>query len=295
MIQYNYGKTEDGIIVDISQINKDNSKKKYICISCNEEIIPKIGAIREHHFAHKNTNVVCSKENYYHLLGKYVFFDTYSDCIKNNIPFYIGIKETQCKNNLNYKCGNIINTNFNLLEYFDNIEMEKHNGKYIPDLRLFNQNNKENIFIEIFYSNRVSEEKINSNNRIIEIQVKNEDDLKIIKNKIFDEDNLNLRFYNFKRKSANNEKCNNCRFLVRHNDNKPIIKYNTIDSCKFIVLRYDGIIQCKIKKPSEYLMLKKAYKNVKKVEPNIDYDLQYKEFIEDCKNKNLEIKINDFW
>jgi hypothetical protein len=291
MIQYDYGKTDNGKIINISQVNK-NYKEKYFCISCNNELIPKIGRIREHHFAHKNKDIICSKENYFHFLGKKIFFNTYIDCIKNSEPFYIGIREIQCKNNMNYKCKNIRITNYNLLEYFDKIEMETFNGKFIPDLRLFNQSNSENIFIEIYYSSRISEEKINSNNRIIEIQVKNENDLEIINNKVLDEGNDNLKFYNFKRKYENNEKCNNCIF-VKSTKYKSNIKYDKIDICKYIVLRYDGKIECKIKKPSEFQLIKKNYRNIKKVDPNIDYTIQYKDFIEDCKNKKM--KICDSW
>jgi len=293
MIQFDYGKTENGIIINISQVTKDK-KDKYFCLSCDNELIPKTGEIREHHFAHKNSNVKCSKENYYHILGKIIFFNTYLECINNNIPFYISIKEIQCINNKNYKCKDIINYNYNLLEYFDRIEMEKYNGKFIPDLRIFNQRNNENIFIEIYYSNRVSEKKINSKNRIIEIQIKNENDLKIIKNKLFDEGNDNLRFYNFKRRSDNNKRCNYCIFYKNSKQTKDFLFY-TSDLCKYLVLKYDGKIECKIKEPSEFEMIKKTYRNIKKIDPNIDYNIQYNEFIEDCKNKNMKILMNDFW
>ena len=291
MIQYDYGRTDNGKIINISQVYK-NIKEKYFCISCNDELIPKIGKIREHHFAHKNKNIICSKENYFHLLGKNIFFNTYIDCIKNKEAFYIGLKEIRCKNNMNHKCGNIKIDKYNLLEYFDKIEMEKYNGKFIPDLRLFNQSSNEDIFIEIYYSSRISEEKANSNKRIIEIQVKNEDDLKIIENKIFDEGNDNLRFYNFKRKCENKEECNNCIFVKNKKDRNNIEAYKT-DLCKYIVLGYDGKIECKVRKPSEFEMIRKSYKNIKIVDPNIDYTIQHKEFIEDCKNKKM--KIRDDW
>jgi hypothetical protein len=287
MIQYEYGKTKNGDIINISQVNKNN-KEEYFCISCNDKLIPKIGTIREHHFSHKNKNVVCSKENYFHLLGKHIFFNIYIDCIKNNDPFYIGIKEIKCKNNLNHKCGNIEIYKYNLLEYFDKIEMEKYNGKFIPDLRLFNKNNNENIFIEIFYSSRVSEKKINSNNRIIEIKIRNKNDLKIIENKIFNEGNDNLRFYNFKHKYDNDEKCKSCIF-VKNTKYRGNVNYYKMDICKYIVLRYDGRIECKVIKMPELAIIKKIYRNIKIVDPNIDYTIQYKDFIEDCKNKKMKI------
>jgi hypothetical protein len=211
---------------------------------------------------------------------------------KNKEPFYIEIKEIKCKNNLNHRCGNFKIYKYNLLEHFDEIEMEKYNGKFIPDLRLFNQNNNESIFIEIYYSSRISEKKINSNNRIIEIEVKNESDLKIIENKIFDEGNDNLRFYNFKRKYENNEKCNNC-IITKNVKNISNIQYCEIDTYKYILLRKDGKIECKVRKPSDFELIKNLYRNIKIVDPTIDYTIQYKDFVQECKNKNM--KIYDSW
>jgi len=92
MIQYEHGKNVDGKIIHISQVNKSDGIK-YFCVFCDKELVSKIGNIKEHHFAHKNKNIDCSKEKYFQLLGKMLFLEIYNDCKEKNIPFDIKIRK----------------------------------------------------------------------------------------------------------------------------------------------------------------------------------------------------------
>jgi hypothetical protein len=291
MITYNHGKTIDGKYIDISQVNK-NEKTKYFCISCENELIPKIGNIREHHFAHKNKNIVCSKENYFHLLGKKIFFDIFAECKNNNDPFLIGIFEKNCAIFNIKSCINSEYKRFNLVEYFKEIEMEKYCGKFIPDLRLFNKNNNEDIFIEIKYSHKISQKKENSDKRIIEINIKSEDDINIIKNKYLSEKDENITFYNLKRNIVQIDDCKHCRNIKGKNNY--IEKLQNIN--KFILLKYNGRIECKTVGLQYFEKIKKEYRYYKVVDPHIDYTKQYNEFITECEMKKYYIiKYPSFW
>ena len=65
MVQYKYAKTESGIITKINDINK-GTNSKYFCISCGNQLIPKLGKLRDHHFAHKSSELICNGETYLH-------------------------------------------------------------------------------------------------------------------------------------------------------------------------------------------------------------------------------------
>jgi competence CoiA-like predicted nuclease len=89
MIKYQWSKDENDNLVDINHLDESSRKRnKYFCISCGNELIAKLGKIKKHHFAHKN-EVNCSKETYLHLLGKKLFYDSYTECLTTKKPFYI--------------------------------------------------------------------------------------------------------------------------------------------------------------------------------------------------------------
>jgi CRISPR/Cas system endoribonuclease Cas6 (RAMP superfamily) len=82
---------KDEKIISISEVKKGNDSK-YFCISCGNELIPKMGVIREHHFAHKNkqeNKILCSEETYLHRLGKNISnnFQQISGTITHNMEF----------------------------------------------------------------------------------------------------------------------------------------------------------------------------------------------------------------
>jgi len=85
---------------------------------------------------------------------------------------------------------------FDLVSSYDRIEFEKRQNNFIPDLTLINNYGKR-IFVEIFVTHPCEEEKINSKIKIIEIMIKDEEDVKVILGKVLSEDNKNIKFYNF--------------------------------------------------------------------------------------------------
>jgi hypothetical protein len=203
-IKYQYAEDSSGKIVHINSTNKDNRKEKYFCIDCKQELIARLGNERVHHFAHKVDFFNCSEETYLHKLGKRIFYETYLQCLNSNEPFYIC---TLLFNSLSFTCKynditeskncikNGINK-FNLTTCYKNIEFEKKQGDFTPDITLSN-NYGDRIFIEIAVTHPCEKEKIESKNKIIEISVKNETDLEIILKKSIPEENEKVKIYNF--------------------------------------------------------------------------------------------------
>ena len=88
MIKYQYAKDEKGKLIDINSLDrKERENIKFFCVGCDNELIPKLGQIKKHHFAHKKV-VACSAQTYLHLLGKKLFFDNYTECLKTKKPFF---------------------------------------------------------------------------------------------------------------------------------------------------------------------------------------------------------------
>ena len=203
-IKYQYAEKISGELVHINAINKTLSHEKYFCIDCKEELIPKLGDIRIHHFSHKKDTYNCSKETYLHILGKRIFYETYLYCLENNIPFYFYASlynslSATCKYYEYLRSQDCIIKGINkvdLTKIFDFIEYEKSQEKFRPDLTLKN-NYGDKIFIEISVTHPCEKEKIESKNKIIEIAIKEEADIRVILDKNLSEEDDNITYYNF--------------------------------------------------------------------------------------------------
>ena len=98
-----------------------------------------------------------------------------------------------------FKSNNCIKDNvnkINIAQYYKYIEFEKYQDNFKPDLTLINNSN-DKIFIEIAVTHPCDEEKIKSKNKIVEINIKNEEDIKIILGKNISEENNLIKLYNF--------------------------------------------------------------------------------------------------
>jgi hypothetical protein len=231
-IMYKYALTQNKELTDIENLTKINiQNNEYNCISCGEKLIPKLGNIRAHHFAHYESNV-CSKETYLHKLGKMVFYENYIECIDNNFEYNIEYEFTKECNYFSKKYNKICSykedQKFNLIEYFPNIKYQKKDGNFIPDLLLIDKNNKNKIFIEIFVTHRVSDEKINSENRIIEIKIKEEKDIELIKQNILSYKDERINFYNIQKTNVKDNCKGQCKKLFRiiYFDNRGEINFS---------------------------------------------------------------------
>jgi hypothetical protein len=245
-IKYQNAENSSGKLININEINKGESiVEKYFCINCKEELLPRLGNIRIHHFSHKNDVYNCSKETYLHELGKRVFYETYLQCLENNIPFNIisslfNSIVTACKY---YKIGTLQGckihelAKFDLTQSFKNIEYEINQGNFRPDLTLKNENG-DNIFIEIAVTHLCEKEKIESKNKIIELSIKDEEDINIILGKNLSEENNNIKFYNFENfyifvEPFCKENLKLTYLIILKNGEKHLVKVIKRELCKF--------------------------------------------------------------
>jgi competence CoiA-like predicted nuclease len=313
MIKYKYANNEDGCLVDIYSASKSN---KYYCVSCGKELIPKTGKIRQWHFAHKNTEIVCSSETYLHILGKQTFYNTYKNCIKNNEPFYIEIERTKicnCYEKEFHKTCTLSRfvvvdvggdgswyeeiekhklERIDITKYFTKIFYEKRVDDFIPDLYLTNESADESLFIEIAVTHEITDKKHDSKYRIIEIKMETEDDISLITGKILSKDNKKIKFLNFKKKEKIgnfcNGKCeNHFHFLKLDKNGRVLLKTMTLSEIsKYISFHKENILKYEVKDITHKDIL--IY-TTKKYEYSYERYV-FTKFVAECAMENLKVR-----
>ena len=197
-IQYRYASNEIYAIVNISKIDQRNTGI-YRCLNCGKEMIPRLGEIKRHHFAHKVIGS-CSSETYLHELGKRTFYSEFEKAKDTGHPFILKYAKDKycngCKIFDKSRCdleAEIVK--LDLGKSCIEIRLESHYEKYRPDILLKYEG--EVIFIEVKVTHKVSTKKIDSGEKIIEISIENEDDIEIIKSHFLVDDDKKVQLYNF--------------------------------------------------------------------------------------------------
>jgi len=284
MITYKYARGKDNKLIDISNLNeKCRNDFEFYCIGCGNELIAKLGRVKVHHFAHKKV-ITCSGETYLHTLGKQLFFDTYTQCLKEQQPFFIEIyRKTTCnhyENELGHSCALTRRTQqFDLTQHFDKVSIESRERGFIADVLLSNSRGKEKIFVEIAVTHASSEEKINSNYRIVELEIQSEDDFEPIKRRCLSVSDTNVKFKNFKSKELTMSICKgSCK--VKHN-------FFTLDNEGRCLLRQKTLVHIKRQLASEK---EKIVKHEISKDFTDDYSSIFKRGVATFSLQNLKVK-----
>ncbi len=223
-VKYNYALDEQGHLVSIKQAYlKRNEGHTYHCIVCGAGMIARLGVVRDWHFAHCNDEVHCGAETYLHMIAKRLLKEKFEKDKPFMVGYYRDIKcsdyET-CPFAKNEECHKPRLETFDLKEFYDTCEEEKSVGGFIADLLLTNSSkpNREPVLIEIQVSHKSTSQKRDSGLRIIEIRVKNEEDIfKLLSEPIVENPNAKFgqvrdvetigfaKFHGFKKKSSISE------------------------------------------------------------------------------------------
>lgn len=213
MIKYQFAYNSLNRITNVSQLDREtlDSIEKYYCISCNSELIPKLGEKRKKHFAHKQERS-CAGETYLHNLAKNLFFHEFLKCKKEKIPFYLELFQPRTCTGLFSEFGITCNlgiklTKFDITKFYSDALLETKQETFIPDVTLIPKKGNDQLFIEFAVTHFIEQKKTNSGFRIIEMNISNEDDLSMISNHCITEDNPNAKFINFKVKREIGDFC----------------------------------------------------------------------------------------
>lgn len=190
--------------VDIEELEKKDSGRKFICLDCGIVLTPIMGEVRQRHFRHKvDIDLVCSGESQLHLSTKIAFYKLYKSTVKEELEFRIEYNVEKVCNR--YKDDNLVHcpvgisvVKLDLTKDYPLIKMEKGVDRFIPDLLLTSKNDKEKIFIEIAYTHKVTTKKKESGYKIIEINIDREINIELFSNSVLSESH-SIEFHNFQK------------------------------------------------------------------------------------------------
>lgn len=187
-IKYQYAYDESKNLVSIKDITKENrNQHQYICIGCGNPLLPRaIGSkYRRPHFYHKEL-VDCSGETYLHKLAKKLIKEKFENSEKFEISYPVTrtCQNTNCQLR-SEKCEDKNQVcKYDLKQYYDTCTEEAEINGFIADLLLTNSKstNLAPVLIEVCVTHACEEEKRNSGLKIIEIKIKNEEDINALLN-----------------------------------------------------------------------------------------------------------------
>lgn len=211
-IKYQYAYDENGKLVSIDDYTKETSKlHTYCCVGCGNPLLPRaIGSkSRRAHFYHKNL-VECSGETYIHKLAKKLIKRKFDNSDKFLVAYLVtkdcSNKECRLRNVNCHK--EFERAEIDLKKYYDTCSVEANINGFIADILLTNSKNPkiQPILIEVCVTHACEEEKLNSGLKIIEIEIKKEQEVvSIIGRDILEEPMFgpykkkDIKFISFKR------------------------------------------------------------------------------------------------
>jgi len=232
--KYRYGNNANGDLQDVTSLDKSNLKNigPFSCIGCGAPLIAKLGHKNIKHFSHESGDG-CGKETYLHRLGKRFFIQTYSDCVKEQKPFFLALKTaiecTTFQEFLGGPCSYSRIEEYDLTKYFDVIAEEVFHDSFRPDVLLKSSKTGDVIFVEIAVYHKSSENKMCSGNRIIEYTIESENDVDRLVNTRLTEETPGVELVNFETKVRRGDFCDgNCEhyfdyFIVDRNGRASIL------------------------------------------------------------------------
>jgi hypothetical protein len=248
-IKYKYARNSENRIVYIEDLERTDDIKQevFTCISCGNLLIPKLGKIRQKHFAHKYVQN-CSEETYLHRLAKLVFAQEYQSCLDRKEPFYIELEIGRRCNAYEKYFGKVcclesIYKTFDLTKRYVKLDVEKKDGDFVPDILISNKLGTKKIFIEIAVTHQITQKKVQSKLEIIEIRIKNEEDILSLRQRIIRQEDPKIKLVNFEIKPEQGNICNgqNCAEKIGlfqvYKNGKSILTWQSLPKTYFLIER----------------------------------------------------------
>ncbi len=227
-IKYQYAYDENQHLISINDITKENrNEHQYVCIGCGNPLLPRaIGSkCRRSHFYHKEL-VDCSGETYLHKLTKKIFKERFLNAEHFEITYPV-TRKCNAGNCMfrSHKCTDEdATTTIDLKEYYDTCEEEVSIKGFVADLLLTNSQNSEipPVLIEVCVSHPCEPMKRNSGLKIIEMKIRNEDDIKELLDPchLIEEDN-----WEYKNKKGGTVEFISFKRNLKERMNVPVVRY----------------------------------------------------------------------
>ena len=201
MVTYPNARDEQGRDINIKDVKPEmREQSNFYCWGCGKRMMAVLKGEMQPHFRHYE-ECECQGETYIHNRAKYAFKDTF-DKSDNYIIELKGQARCsyfdRCALASVEGCGKEATFKHNLKRYFDTAEVEKQDGAFRPDILLSSSSeSSRKMYIEIFHTNESSDKKLASGNKIVEITVNNEKEIKTIRSAQLKESE-SVKFIGFK-------------------------------------------------------------------------------------------------
>lgn len=253
--KYHYAYDENNAVIDIRNVSTDyKANHSFYCLSCGAEMVAKLGHKNTHHFAHKSRDESCCSETYLHKLGKLLLKSKFENSPTFEIEY---LRNIECQKRsfcpfYRSECMEHSYELFDFKKYYDTCVEEQSFNNYRADLLLSDSTGKcqDTVFIEICVTHECTQEKQYSGQRIIEIQIKSDDDLYSLINTPIKECR-NIKFLGFNKMSKIQ------KVLVKRN----LFRFQLFQSGAAYVSNFEDMPACDVKKINPKSIL----------ELNIDY------------------------
>lgn len=212
LTQYRYANDINDQIVHILDIVDQSTvrSQSFACPSCGNTLIPVLGKVRQKHFRHK-VEVTCNQETYLHKSAKMLFYQTYQNCLSQKTPFFISLPTEQIciryKNDFSLVCElSSKYEDYDLTKWYKTIRLETRDDAFIPDLLLI-ASDGDRVYVEKAMSHPASNEKRQSEFKIIEMHIRQEADLASIQRQRLSSDEIIVEYINFSPKPKRTSFC----------------------------------------------------------------------------------------
>lgn len=268
MIKYRFALDSSGRISTAETLTGKETDDDFTCISCEKPMIARVnGRIQRPHFGHK-VQGECNGETYLHRLAKLAFQETYLNCLDRGTPFIISIKTTKVCDKFKgmISCFSHLGEDeheYDLTQYYTELKVEKRDNNFIPDVSLHSKSrSNELIYIEIAVSHSLSEIKMNSEKRIIEIPVQNEDDINVIRSARLTSSNAHFQGFSPKINSIPDSECLCAKKKVYafyvFESGKAFLDYELLETIRIKIDRF-------AKKPKYFELIPNDYDNISEI------------------------------
>jgi len=202
-IQFRYALSSSGSLVDVTTLTHESRYElaPYECVGCGEELIARLGSVRAKHFKHK-TEGSCSPESRLHKLGKRLFLECFLRCVVERTPFLLKREVSEecvrSENQPGGPCRRALSQEIDLTQHYSAASLESTTNGFRPDVLLSSDDGANQLFVEIAVTHSCEAEKIESGARILEIELRGEDDLQLITGCELSAEDPRVTIFNFK-------------------------------------------------------------------------------------------------
>ncbi|WP_201092835.1 hypothetical protein [Thiocystis minor] len=173
-VLYRWAHDPSNVLVDVSKLDSDSRGGPYTCIACGRGLIPKLGAVKTHHFAHAvSVAATCSGESYLHKLGKLMFVRGFESAREGgravklcyDRPLLCGIADCE------YRSEHAFH---DLARIFDRVEIEAPYRGCVVDVLLSDSRSDRVLAVEMAVTHQCDAEKIARGFPIVELVIRSE-------------------------------------------------------------------------------------------------------------------------